>query len=220
LLALGLAGEDPQRVVGAVEGEDVGAQTGGVVAPTGSGWRAWFLEPGGGGRGRVGVPVEPKSASDSAMVSGPAPFEEFYRREWVGAVRLAHLLTGVDAVAEDLAQEALTRVGRRWASVENGPAYLRRSVVNVCRSWQRRHSREEALLRQATAGVAGSTSLGADEVLDAVDALPFRQRTVLVLRYYHDLSEREIAHALGCRPGTVKSLASRALDRLKTVIDR
>ena len=62
--------------------------------------------------------------------------------------------------------------------------------------------------------------LGADELLDAVDALPFRQRAVLVLRYYRDLSEGEIADALGCRPGTVKSLATRALDQLRKVIER
>jgi DNA-directed RNA polymerase specialized sigma24 family protein len=59
-------------------------------------------------------------------------------------VLLAHLLTGVDAVAEDLAQESFTRVQRRWASVDNGAAYLRTTIVNVCRSWQRSQQREHA----------------------------------------------------------------------------
>jgi RNA polymerase sigma factor (sigma-70 family) len=60
----------------------------------------------------------------------------------------------------------------------------------------------------------------ARELLDAVDALPFRQRAVLVLRYYHDLPEDEIAAALGCRPGTVKSLSARALQQLRKVVER
>jgi RNA polymerase sigma-70 factor (sigma-E family) len=164
----------------------------------------------------------------TADVNGPptpteqAAFEGFYRREWTGAVRLSHLLTGVDAVAEDLAQESFTRVQAHWARLDNPAAYLRTTVVNRCRSWQRSRGREQTRLRLARPrGPGGEHSeLGADELLDAVDALPFRQRAVLVLRYYLDLSEREIAEALDCRPGTVKSLASRALGQLRKVIDR
>lgn len=164
--------------------------------------------------------IRPIATAWLASPAGPGAFEAFYREQWADAVRLAHLLTGVDAVAEDLAQEAFTRVERRWAAVDNGPAYLRTALVNACRSWQRSRGREEVRLRLAGSGVDQVDDLGADELLDAVDALPFRQRAVLVLRYYHDLSEQEIADALGCRPGTVKSLASRALDQLRTVIDR
>jgi RNA polymerase sigma-70 factor (sigma-E family) len=155
------------------------------------------------------------------MGTEPDGFDPFYRQEWVGAVRLCHLLTGVDAVAEDLAQESFTRVQRRWASLDNPAAYLRTALVNTCRSWQRSQGREQVRLRLVTAPDRGQAeALGADELLDAVDALPFRQRAVLVLRYYLDLSESEIAVALDCRPGTVKSLASRALDQLRKVIDR
>ena len=66
----------------------------------------------------------------------------------------------------------------------------------------------------------GSTELGADEVVDALAKLPMRQRAALVLRYYEDLSEADIAEALGVRPGTVKSLLSRGLDQLREVIER
>ena len=163
---------------------------------------------------------KPPAVVRLAHAADPGAFDAFYRREWVDAVRLAHLLTGVDAVAEDLAQEAFTRVERRWASVDNGAAYLRTTLVNTCRSWQRSRGREQTRLRLAGPRLDQVGDLGADELLDAVDALPFRQRAVLVLRYYHDLSEREIADAVGCRPGTVKSLASRALDQLRTVIER
>lgn len=152
--------------------------------------------------------------------SGRASFEAFYEREWAGAARLAHLLTGVDAVAEDLAQEAFVRMARHWDTVDNPPAYLRTTLVNVSRTWHRSHDREQARIRAVAAGAAADVRLEADDLLDAVDALPFRQRAVLVLRYYHDLPEREIAAALGCRPGTVKSLASRGLDQLRKVIER
>ena len=166
----------------------------------------------------MGIRITGTAGVTSVSVSGT--FEDFYRREWAGAVRLAHLLTGVDAVAEDIAQESFTRVHRRWASVDNRRAYLRTTIVNTCRSWHRSNGREQVRLRLAEAQSPGPGQLGADEILDAVDALPFRQRAVLVLRYYHDLSEREIADALGCRPGTVKSLTSRALNQLRTVIER
>jgi RNA polymerase sigma factor (sigma-70 family) len=72
---------------------------------------------------------------------------------------------------------------------------------------------------EAAATRPASVSSGARELLDVIDALPSRQKAVIVLRYYEDLSEAEIARALGCRPGTVKSLAARALERLRKDIE-
>jgi RNA polymerase sigma factor (sigma-70 family) len=144
-------------------------------------------------------------------------FDDFYRREWPNAVRVAHLLTGVDAVAEDLAQDAFARVQAKWSTIDNAAAYLRTTLVNVCRSWHRSRSREQARLQRVHTDDV--THLAADDLLDAIDALPYRQKAVLVLRYYHDLAEADIADALQCRPGTVKSLASRALEQLRTVIE-
>lgn len=145
-------------------------------------------------------------------------FEEFYRREWPSAVRLAHLLSGSDALAEDLAQDAFARMHRRWDAIESDSAYLRRAVVNACRAFHRSRGRETARVRRAVHRDEAA-ALGADELLDALDRLPYRQRAVLILRYYHDLSEAEIADALECRPGTVKSLASRALAELRKVVE-
>jgi len=142
----------------------------------------------------------------------PDPVEIFYRSHFTDAVRLAHLLSGDPSVAEDLAQDAFERVRRRFSTIETPRAYLRVAVVNACRSHHRARSRE--LARSRKVGAPSHSDLGARELLDAVDTLPYRQKAVIVLRYYEDLSERDIALVLGCRPGTVKSLASRALLRL------
>jgi RNA polymerase sigma factor (sigma-70 family) len=158
----------------------------------------------------------PAVGGPGAVAERPV-FDDFYRREWPNAVRLAHLLTGVDAVAEDLAQDAFARVHAKWPTIDNTAAYLRTTLVNVCRSWHRSHGREQARLRRAHRDEVAY--LPTDDLLDAIDALPYRQKAVLVLRYYHDLAEADIADALRCRPGTVKSLASRALEHLRTVIE-
>lgn len=139
-------------------------------------------------------------------------FDDFYAREWLSAVRLAALLTQSRAAAEDVAQDAFGRVMPRWEQLDNPVAYLRVAVVNECRKWHR-HRRVEQTKLPLLAAVDVAVDVDAG-LADAVAALPYRQRAVLVLRYYADLSEAEIATALGCRAGTVKSLASRALARL------
>jgi RNA polymerase sigma-70 factor (sigma-E family) len=145
-------------------------------------------------------------------------FASFYASEWPGAVRLAGLLTQDARFAEDLAQEAFARVLPKWERVENPHAYLRVAIVNACRSWQSRRRTERVTL-PLIAG-ADSVELAFDTLADVVAALPYRQRTALVLRYYLDLKEFEIAEAIGCRPGTVKSLTSRALAALRKEVQQ
>jgi RNA polymerase sigma factor (sigma-70 family) len=158
------------------------------------------------------TPVEP--ARPPVDVSS---FDAFYRSAWTGAVRLAALLTQRRAVAEDLAQEAFARMYPKWEDAASPRAYLRATIVNVCRNWHRANTHERNKL--PLLADAAAVDLAFDELGDAVAALPFRQRAVLVLRYHQGLSELEIAGALGCRPGTVKSLASRALAQLKKEIE-
>ena len=86
------------------------------------------------------------------------------------------------------------------------------------RGRRRSRKREEMRFERLRAGEPTSVGLSVDELLELVDGLPYRQKTVLVLRYYLDQSEAEIADVLGCRPGTVKSLAARGLDQLRKVI--
>ena len=155
-------------------------------------------------------------AIEAAMVT--PEFAAFYREAWPGAVRLAGLLTQDARIAEDDAQDAFTRMYPQWSRVESPNAYLRVAIVNACKSWQsRRHMERTKLPLVAT---PASTELAFDLLADAVAALPYRQRAVLVLRYYAGLRESDIADALGCRPGTVKSLTSRALAALRKGIEQ
>ena len=147
-----------------------------------------------------------------------AGFEAFFASQWPGAVRLAALLTSDPAAAEELAQEAFAQMCAGWGRAANPEAYLRTALVNRCRNWRRRDRVRQAKL--PLVATAEAVDFRADELADAVASLPFRQRAVVVLRYYGGLSEAEIAAALGCRNGTVKSLASRALARLERVVER
>ncbi len=148
----------------------------------------------------------------------PLWFEQFFAEAWPWAFRLACFLTQDTGAGEEIAQDVLAKMYRSWGSAERPEAYLRTALVNSCNNWHR-HSRTGAAKLHLL--VAPETvELGADELADAIAHLPFRQRAVIVLRYHSDLSEAEIAEALGCRPGTVKSLATRALDRLAKELPR
>lgn len=151
---------------------------------------------------------------------GGAPadgFDAFYRDQVPGLVRAATLIVGSRAVAEDLVQDSFVRVHARWAGIDAPAAYTRRAVVNACRSHLRRRVLERRHLATLSVGVA---DLEARELLDALAVLPERQRAAVVLRFYADLSEREVAAALGCAPGTVGSLVHRALATLRSVVER
>lgn len=132
-------------------------------------------------------------------------------------VRLAHLLTGSNEVAEEVVQESFIRLYRNWDRADEPGAYLRTVVVNRCRTWQRRQALERAHLPHPSARTVDQE---AREMLDALARLGSRQRAALVLRFYADLSEADAARILGCRPGTVKSLVHRGLRRLEGMIER
>ena len=140
-------------------------------------------------------------------------FATFYRAEYPGMVRLAHALTGSAEDAEDAVQEAFVRLHGRMVSLESPVGYLRTTVVHLCRDRDRRLNRQRRM-RQILP-LPWSLSLEASEVFDVMFSLPYRQRAVLVMRYWGGWSEAQIAETLGCRPGTVKTLASRGLERLK-----
>lgn len=150
----------------------------------------------------------------------PATFEEFFTEHHPRAVRLAWLLTRSESAAEDIAQESLLATCLRFDELDEPAAFLSQVVVNQCRSWQRR----AMTTRRVLAGVQPPEDVrdaSEDvEVLDAVARLSHRQQVVIVARYWGGWSEKEIAAALECRPGTVKSLGSRAMEHLRRELDR
>jgi RNA polymerase sigma factor (sigma-70 family) len=142
-------------------------------------------------------------------------FTAFYRDAYPGAVRLAWLLTHDHAAAEDVVQDAFVRVRPRLGAVSQRTAYLRTAVVNGCRDRARSAGRADAGWRRLRVVTDVSSTDQPVELLDALAGLPYRQRAVLVLRYWADLREEEIAEIVGVRPATVRSITARALDRLR-----
>lgn len=160
----------------------------------------------------VGIDDAP---GDLSAAEQDATFAAFCRDAYQPMVRLAFLLTGSTETAEDLVQDALARTYPRWSKVTDPTAYVRRAVVNACHSHHRRRFRERAHpLRQAE-----PVALEPDELFDVLAALPARTRSAIVLRYYQDVPEPEIAEILGCAPATVRSLIHRGLARLRMVIE-
>ncbi len=157
-------------------------------------------------------------------MADPAGFEEFVAVRSGRLLRTAYLLTHDWARAEDLLQTALARAWLAWDRIHSHPEpYVRKIIINTYASWWRRRSTSEDPTDRLPDGGAAHWP-GADPVamIDERDALwralrrlPKRQRAVIVLRYFEDLSEVEIADALGCAVGTVKSQASKALAKLR-----
>jgi len=148
--------------------------------------------------------------------SQPTDFDEMYRDHSLWAARLGFLLTGDSGLAEELVQEAFLGLFRHAHRVDNPRAYLRTTLVHMAQRNRRREERRSMAHRIVAR--RDLVSDGANELVDVVVKLPAKQRAVIVLRYYEGLNESEIANSLGCAQGTVKSLASRAIDRLRKEI--
>lgn len=176
-------------------------------------------------QGAAGPPGTPRSpvvadaggASDSVQAAVTA----IYAAHAFGLIRLAYVMLGDRAAAEDVVQEAFCGLFRRWdrlAGPDKALAYVRSSVLNGCRSALRRKLRHDVGgVSQPLVSSAESAALAGEErrqVTRLLRRLPDRQREVLVLRFYLELSDAEIARQMGIRPSTVRSTTSRALAAL------
>ena len=151
-----------------------------------------------------------------------ADFTEFVQASWPGLYRTAYLLLGDRELAEDLAQTALAKTYAAWSRIDEraaAPAYARRTLVNTASSWFRKKGWRNELPTSSmpeTAYVSDPSTRPA--VIGALGQLPPRQRAVVVLRFYEDLSVAETADALGCSAGTVKSQTFEAFAKLRVLL--
>ena len=144
-------------------------------------------------------------------------FRDVYASQFAPLVRLAYVTTGSMPAAEDVVQDVFAEAYRRFDQIDVPVAYLRRAVVSRCISWRRRGALERRHEQTAAGWLADGVTLGPDAtaIRTALLRLSARQRAAVFLRYYLGLPEAEIAQTLQCRPGTVKSLLSRALVALR-----
>jgi RNA polymerase sigma-70 factor (sigma-E family) len=151
-------------------------------------------------------------------------FRDFVVGQSTALLRTAWMLTGDRGLAEDLLQTALAKTWPRWARVAEGgapAAYVRTVMVRTYAAWWARRWRGElpTAVPPETGSVVDDTAAvdDRDVLVRALSQLPPRQRAVVVLRYYQDLPEAEVAAVLRCSVGTVKTQASRGLARLRTL---
>ena len=167
----------------------------------------------------------PRARRGGTPVSDDLGFREYVRDRSRALLRTAYLLTGNAADAEDLVQAALAKTFLAWDRIEDRGAvdgYVRRAMVNTHISWWRRRRVEEyptdEIPDQAVADHAVASDLQ-ETLRRAIDRLPHRMRAAVVLRYYEDMTEAEVAEVLGVSLGTVKSTVSRAVAKLRTDAD-
>lgn len=152
-----------------------------------------------------------------------AALSDLFDQNFTSLRRLAFALLGDASAADEVAQDAFVRLYASWRrldDLDHPPTYLRRIVVNLCRTRGRRallQRRREPLLRSETEARDPDVALRLD-VWKALETLPHRQRACVVLKYLEDLTESEVAHLLDCSVGTVKSQLHRARARLGAVL--
>ena len=152
-------------------------------------------------------------------------FRDFVVGRSTSLLRTAYLLTGDWGHAEDLLQTSLAKLYRAWSRLDDHErldAYVRRIMVNTQTSWWRRAWKAEhptGSLPDWPGPDAVSASDDRDRLRRALLTLPDKQRAIVVLRHYEDLSEAEVARVMGCAVGTVKSQCARGLDKLRAALD-
>jgi RNA polymerase sigma-70 factor (sigma-E family) len=169
-----------------------------------------------------GLDSSANADAEERRVGSGGRLAELYRLHADSALRLAWLLTGDAALAQDLVQDAFVKLAGRLAHIRNPeafPAYLRTTVVNLARMHYRKRRRErDVLARQAILRPPEAVepdALEEEAFRIRLEHLTDRQRAAIVLRFHEDLSDTQTAEILGCASGTVRSLVSRAMETLR-----
>jgi RNA polymerase sigma-70 factor (sigma-E family) len=156
------------------------------------------------------------TAVDSGGRVHEATFDEFVASRSRALLRTAYLLTHDHALAEDLLQASLTKAWFAWRRIDDNPEpYVRKILVNTYATWWRRKWNGEQPTERLPEHPADESGTESTDLWQAMERLPRRQRAVVVLRYFEDLTEAQTADLLGCSVGTVKSQASKALAKLR-----
>ncbi len=150
-------------------------------------------------------------------------FADFVAARSGALMRVAYLLTGDQHAAEDLLQTSLTKAAARWGRIHTSPeAYVRQVMYREQVSgWRRRARRRETTMADVPDQAAAAADISAEtrlSVQQALRALPARKRAVLVLRYFEDLPEAQVASILGCSVGTVRSQTHKAITQLRAAL--
>jgi RNA polymerase sigma factor (sigma-70 family) len=169
--------------------------------------------------GSVGVEelIVVDASTPIAAGADDGSLEGAYRTHFPALMRVAFLMTGSNAVAEDLVHDVFVRSSGRVAQLDDPKSYLRAAVVNACRRY---HRREGRLVDSPVSPIEPEPSTAdAIAMRRALLAMSPNRRAAVVLRYYADLTHDDIAAVLGCRPATARSLVRRGLDELRGVFD-
>jgi RNA polymerase sigma factor (sigma-70 family) len=166
------------------------------------------------------VALDARPSPERVPAAPPGSFEDVYQSERAAVVRLAFLLVRSQAVAEELAQDAFLRLYERYAEVERPAGFLRTVVVRLCVTWQRRRQTEDRVLARIGVPRAEDPPEVAGGMWEALGHLRPERQAVLVLRFYEQMRNREIAAVLDCPMATVRSRTRRALQDLRKELDR
>ena len=156
------------------------------------------------------TPLHPMARS-----SADAEMSVLFTDERDGLLRMATLMVGSAAIAEEVVQDAFAAIGPRWESIDQPGAYLRRSVVNGCAQVLRRRDAERRAIDSQVPRPDVALPTRLIELSDALDQLNERQRLVIVMRYFVDMHDDDIAEALDVKASSVRSLARRAMAILR-----
>lgn len=148
-------------------------------------------------------------------VAWPPGLVTLYEQRLTALTRIAYLLVGRRDIAEELTHDAFVAASRTWDQVRDPYPYVRTAIVNLTRSWHRR----AALERRHLPAELDPVRMEPDEMWDALATLGERRRTAIVLRFYEDLSDQEIADVIDCEPATVRTLVHRGLKDLRRELD-